>query len=227
MATTYLQLTNRVLNTLNETLLTESTFGTTSDGFANFVKEAINQAIFDVHTQVDVYWPFAWHKTTFNTTIGETEYTPISGATSIQWTSFRIIGDGTSITSSKLKEIDYQVYAENQLSKDEDLETGNYAKPKTVIRSPNNSIIISTCPDSVYEVEYQYYSIPTALSVYSSTTNIPDEFTQIIIDKALYFAYMFRDNLELAQLQQDRYERNVTKMRMILIPQFKSITNLI
>lgn len=224
MTTTYLQLTNRVLQSLNEVTLTESNFGSTSDGFANEVKESINQAIFDIYTEEDIRWPFAWNETTLTTVTGTREYTPIAGASSINWSSFVIQGDGVDISSLKLPLVDWQVYKDKWLISDLDLETDEYSKPQFVVRKPNNGILISPVPDTAYTISYEYYSLPVALSDYDDTTSIPDEYTQLIVDKALYYAYMFRDNIELASMAQQRYEANVNKVRRILIPQFTRIT---
>jgi hypothetical protein len=224
MTTTYLQLTNRVLQALNEVPLTSSNFDNTSDGFANEVKESINQAIFDIYTEEDIKWPFAWSETTFNTVIGTRDYTPLAGVSTINWSSFIILGDGDTISSLKLPQVDWQVYKDKYLSKDLDLDTIDYSKPQFVVRKPNNYILISPTPDQVYTISYEYYSIPSALTVATSTTTIPDEYTQLIVDKALHYAYMFRDNMELASMAQQRYETNVNKVRRILIPQFTRIT---
>lgn len=228
MATTYLQLVNRVLGALNETKLTSSNFATTEDGFANAVKEDINQAIFDVYTEEDIRWSFAWASTTFDTTIGEINYTPLATASTIDWSSFRLVGDGDEIKSNKLKEVEWQVYLNNYYNRDEDTiqeaDTDKYSEPKYIVRKPDNSILLTPVPDQAYTIKYEYYTLPTPLAAYSDTISIPDEFSQIIIDKALHYAYMFRDNLESAQLAQDRYEKNVNKVRRILIPQFKNIS---
>lgn len=226
MTSTYLQLTNRVLQSFNEVQLTSSNFSTTTDGFALEIKEAVNQAIFDVYTEEDIKWPFAWAKATFNCVVGQVEYTPTSGATSIGWSSFRIIGNGTDYNSSKLQEVDYQVYKDRYQAGDEDLTTDEYDVPTKVIRSPGNTILLSTVPDDDYQIQYEYWAMPTALSAHSDTTTIPTEFDQVIVDKALHYGYMFRDNVEQANLAQGRYENNVNKMRRILIPQFTRIVNL-
>lgn len=224
MATTYLQLTNRVLQALNEVTLTEATFGSTSDGFANEVKESINQAIFDIYTEEDIKWPFAWAETTLTTQVGNRNYTAVAGASNIVWTSFTIVGDGSTITSSKLPSVDWQVYSDRYLIQDLDRETTDYSKPTMVVRKPDNTILLSPTPDDEYTVSYEYHSLPTALSTFDDVTSIPDEYTQLIVDKALYYAYMFRDNIELAGMAQQRYESNVNKVRRILIPQFTRIT---
>ncbi len=57
------------------------------------------------------------------------------------------------------------------------------------------------------------------MTLYSDVSLIPTPFDQVIINKALHYAYMFRDNLEEAQLAEQRFEKSIQNMRRILIPQ--------
>jgi hypothetical protein len=229
MALSFLTLTNRVLKAFNEVKLNTSNFGT-ADGFYEEAKDAINQAIFDVHTEEDVKWPWAWGEATFNTVIGEQGNSLSALATVVDWDSFRLLGDDTDpddpITPVDLPSINYHVYRRTYWKRDQELTTDDYTKPNQIVRKPDNSVLVTPVPDKVYTIQYEYYTMPTALVNATDTTIIPDEFEQLIIDKALHYAYMFRDNVEQAALAQKRYEDNVNRVRRILIPQFQNIVTL-
>lgn len=102
---------------------------------------------------------------------------------------------------------------------DQNTDPTGYSTPQFVVRKPDNNITISGPCDRVYTIYYEGYSIPAAMAIYTDTHVIPVAFEQVIIDKAMHYAYMFRDNLEQATLAQKRYEDNINKMRRILIPQ--------
>ena len=72
MATTYLQLTNRVLRELNETELTSSTFAS-SRGIQTAVKDFVNKGIHDIYNEASEI-PLLYARTTQNLTTGDGEY---------------------------------------------------------------------------------------------------------------------------------------------------------
>lgn len=289
MATTYLKLANRVLKALNEVELTASTFATAT-GFHAEVKDAINMAIFDIYTEENNEWPFAWAEVTQDTTAGTQKYTLDSSVTTADWESFRIqrpqvtvssltqtggtatcttssahylvtgdvveiygadqtdyVGSFTAtvtsnteftfsvdsgatspatgtiyvyppITEEFLEIMDYDQYRKCHLENDRNtVNPDQYGKPERVVRTLDNNFILTPKPDKVYPVVYEGFLIPAELSAHDDTISVPDNFIQLIVDKALHYAYMFRDNLEQADYAQDRYEDNVNKARRILI----------
>jgi len=226
MSIDFLTLTNRVLKAFNEVKLNTANFAT-ADGFYEEAKDSINQAIFDIYTEEDTKWPWAWNETTFTTVAGTTEYTIHADASSVDWHSFRLEGDvANDITSDHLSLLDYGTYRRLYWQRDKDTELEERTQPTQVVRKPDNNFIITPVPDQVYTIQYEYYSIPTPLVNYDDTTNIPKEYEQMIIDKALHYAYMFRDNVEQAALANKRYEDNVNKVRRIVIPQFHNVVTL-
>ena len=72
MATTYLQLTNKVLRELNETELTSRTFSS-SRGIQTAVKDFVNKGINDIYNEAAEI-PLLYARTTQNLTTGDSEY---------------------------------------------------------------------------------------------------------------------------------------------------------
>ena len=72
MATTYLQLTNKVLRELNETELTSSTFAS-SRGIQTAVKDFVNKSVHDIYNE-SAEIPALHTRTTQDLTIGDAEY---------------------------------------------------------------------------------------------------------------------------------------------------------
>jgi len=120
--------------------------------------------------------------------------------------------------------INYNTYKDNGLINDINGKApqavpSSFNQPAAVVRMPDNSIILTPVPDRVYTINYYGFTLPAPLVLYTDIPTIPVQFEQVIIDKALHYAYMFRDNVEEAASVLDRYTKNVNKMRRILIPQ--------
>lgn len=229
MALTFLNLTNRVLKAFNEVKLNSSNFGT-ADGFYDEAKDSVNQAIFDIHTEEDVKWPWAWGEATFNTVAGEQANSLTPLAVVVDWNSFRILADDSDpndiVNAVHLPSLEYNVYRRTYWEQDQNTTVDERTIPSQIVRKPDNSVLVTPVPDRVYTIQYEYYTMPSALVNATDTTIIPDAFEQLIVDKALHYAYMFRDNVEQASLAQRRYEDNVNKVRRILIPQFQNVVTL-
>jgi hypothetical protein len=108
---------------------------------------------------------------------------------------------------------------EGYFATDSNMDPSGWTTPKFVVRRPDNNIVLSTPPDRIYSVYYEGFQLPNALAAYNDTSIIPTVFDQVIVNKALYYAYMFRDNSDEAALADDKYNKSVTEMRRILIPQ--------
>lgn len=131
------------------------------------------------------------------------------------------IAKSSTVIQKTLYQMDWDEYIDQRYwDTDQNTDSTGYGTPNHLVRKPDNNIYIGNVPaDRVYTVYYEGYTIPAAMSVYSDTHVIPLPFEQVIADKAMHYAYMFRDNVEEAQLAQTRYEQNIVNMRRILIPQ--------
>ena len=87
---TWLELTNMVLEDLNETVLTSSNFST-SVGIQTVAKTAIQKAINHIITE-EIEWPFNFTAQTQAVTAGTFEYTLPSTYMGIDWETFILVG---------------------------------------------------------------------------------------------------------------------------------------
>jgi len=127
-----------------------------------------------------------------------------------------------TVLQSKLQEKAWDQYtSEKYWDTDQNTDYTGYSLPLFIVRKPDNSLYFGPPANRVYVIYYEGFTLPSALSAYSDTCLIPTPFEQVIIDKALHYAHMFRSDLNSAQLAQTRYEQNIFKMRRILIPQEK------
>lgn len=155
------------------------------------------------------------------TATGSTTFTFSVDSTTVSPATGTVYARSNSIQQKTLKIKDIDSYRDEHYDDDDAaMNTDGYGLPRFVVRKADNNYYLSPVPDRVYTIGYEGFSIPAALSAYTDTCSIPEAFEQVIIDKALHYAYMFRDNLEQAALVDSRYKDNIYKMRRILIPQF-------
>lgn len=221
MSTTFLSLVNDVAGRLNETPLTSGNFATAA-GFYTQIKEAVNSAITDINSD-QFRWPFNYAgQATQVLTIGVQTYTYHSGARDVDLNTFELTRDDSlspPAVNAWLPPIDYDEYAQRYRDIDLAMNSSNYTFPRGVVQTRFiNKYLITPVPDQAYTVTYDYWSDPTALSLYSDTTSVPDNFTNVITDGAMYYAYMFRGALEQAMAAQKNFKDGLSAMRRVYIP---------
>jgi len=225
MAYDYLGLTNRVLRALNEVELTSGTF-TSATGFHSDVKDAVNMAIRDVYQEEDGEWPFAYEAQEQALTVPTsqpfiTEYALDTDIAKVDWETFYIERDDTldpTQDAVRLPFMDYDAWAKERRDEDLNKATTDFGVPNRVVRLLNNKWTVSPVPDQAYTIKFNAFTYPTDLSGSTDVPSIPEAYEQVIVDKALHYAYMFRDNMEQANIANKRYENGVNRMRRQLIP---------
>jgi len=223
MALTYLGLTNRVLRRLNEVQLTSGTFASAS-GFHGQAKEAVNDAVNDILT-AERQWPFLRADGTFNTVAGTYIYAVPADMASIDWGSFWIAKDEPNdISALKLRPIDVEYWEQRLLEQAENATaTSGWNKPEVVFQTKAPAIGLWKVPDQEYTVNYVYWVINEELADYDDETLIPDRYVKVITDGAMWYAYMFRDNIESASKMEKKFKAGVDRMRIELINRSQSM----
>ena len=100
--------------------------------------------------------------------------------------------------------------SENQ----DDADTQNYGEPRFVIRSPDaRKFGVSPIPDKVYRVWFYAWDLPTALSSHGDTIVFPDMYTPVLMARARYYMYQFKDNPQASSFALDDYKKGLRLMR--------------
>jgi hypothetical protein len=76
------------------------------------------------------------------------------------------------------------------------------------------------CPDKDYEIVYEYYRVNAELINPTDVPAIPEVYRNVIIEGAIYHAYMFRSNEQAAVIAKDKFEKGIKNMRTILINRY-------
>ena len=241
MATTYLDLTNELLRELNEVTLTSGTFEG-AVGVQQHVKDSINRAYFDIVTQ-EPQWPFLsvgesgdvdpmYGNVYVETTAGTRFYElkPSSSNItedygSIDWDNFYITtvgvaGETAPYDSQNLRFMtteawkDYRRVSENL----DDADSQQYGMPRSVIRSPDSRKFgLSPIPDKVYRVWFFAWSLPTKLVNSTDSVVFPEMYTSVLLAKARYYIWQFKDNPQAAAFALDDYKKGMRSMRSNLL----------
>lgn len=220
MAYNFLGLVNDVNRRLNEVELTQANFGS-AVGFYATAKDAVNAALREIN-QEQFEWPFN-HVTYEQVLIpGQVRYPFQVGTKSLDMDSFRIKRNSTFGNDTiRLKLISYEEYLDKYVDYEYNTNTGIRATPRYVFRTPSLELGVVPSPDQAYALDYEYYSNPPALSLYSDTPTVPEEFRYVITDGAMIHAHNFRGDNESAELSRKAFEEGVKALRSIYINRYE------
>jgi hypothetical protein len=219
MAYNYLALVNDVNHRLNEVQLTASNF-LTAKGFYSQAKEAVNSALQDINHQ-QFEWPFNYVEKTETLLTGSTRYGFPADAKTIDMDTFRIKGDSTlDVETYKLHIISYEEYLEKFVDQEYTTDTSKLGKPRYVFRAPGLEFGVVPAPDKDYEIIYEYYTTGYQLINPTDVPAIPEIYRHVIIEGAMYYAYMFRSNEQAAVIAKEKFEKGLKNMRTILINRY-------
>lgn len=215
MALTFLDLTNRVLRRLNEVELSTSNFAS-AKGFHAQVKDAVNAAIKDIHNS-EYEWPFNHEEAIIALTPGTASYGLPADQVKIDWESFFIDANPSFNSQPRsLRFIGLDKWRQQFRETDNGL-VAVEGLPRFVTSGQNNTFILSPVPDRAYTLRYEYFKNPVELSAHDDETTIPDTYAGIIVEGAMHYCYMFRENFESAGVAEKRFKKGVGMMRIALI----------
>jgi len=214
MAYTYLDITNEVIARMNEVALTSANFGS-ARGFQVQCKNAVNDAINYVN-QREFGWPFT-HDTHSQTLVaGQTRYNIPADSQSVDYDTFRISKNDTlAVNGITLRIMDYKEYTQKYI--EQETTTGVGAVPIYVFRSPDNNYGLFPYPDKAYELKFEYYKKPTALSAHGDVPTVPEQYRQVVVDGATAYAYQYRGEAQQYGINFSRFEDGIKQMQSILL----------
>ena len=241
MATTFLQLSNEILREMNEVELTAANF-LTSVGIQSHVKDAINRAYFDIVNE-EPQWPFLSagesgnpdpnYGNVYVETVAGTRWYELKPASSsittdygyIDWDNFLattvgVTGEVAPFTIRNLRFTTIEEWKDYlRLSQNQDAaDTQNYGVPDRVIRSPDSrNFGLSPIPDKVYRIFFYAYNQPTELQEHGDTIVFPDTYRSVLIARARYYVYQFKENPQMSAFSLEDYKRGLKLMRMHLM----------
>lgn len=222
MASTYLTLTNKLLRRMNEVEISEADFANTR-GVQTLAKDAILDSIGAIN-QAEYEWPFNAAQHTQVLAVGQEEYSWPSFFKVVDWNTFQIQkNESLGVNNKRLEFIDRDVYFRYQKDKDDDAGASGTSCPDYVFPAHGNGYGVSPSPDKAYTLQFKYYLNNVGLSAFDDQTRIPDSYDNVIIDGALYYMYMFRDNPESAGVTLQIFQQGIKNMQGIFINKYEEV----
>ena len=115
----------------------------------------------------------------------------------------------------KLKPMTYDGYLQGTFRSDVAADDSQFGKPLYVYRTPDHkSFGLSPIPDSDdFTVFFEYYKTHTELSAYNDTMDLPDHYSDVIVNRAKYYLYKLKNDVPMANISNAEYEQGVRRIR--------------
>ena len=196
MAYDFIGLVNDVNRRLNEVELTTANFAT-AQGYYNLTKDAVNASIRHIH-QEEFEWPWNHAEETEILTAGEVRYSMPYDSKTVNMNSFRLKRDDTlNVDTKRLKVLNYEEYLDKHADIEYNSSSDVRGVPQYVVRAPSRELLFVPSPDKAYEVVYEYYTNGVDMDKATDVATIPEPYRHIVVDGAMYYAYVFRVTLSL------------------------------
>ena len=101
----------------------------------------------------------------------------------------------------------------------------NGGVPKFIVRTPDNNYLLYPFPDKQYTIGFDYFTLPTDLSATTDAPSLPEQFRTIIVEGAMYTAYMFRGETQEATIMKDNFEEGIKNMRTLYINRYDYVSS--
>jgi hypothetical protein len=216
---TYLEVINIALRDINEVPINISSFNNVR-GIQAAALEMVNRAYADILNYTKE-WPFLSDaqgtKFEIPTVEDQQEYEFPTEISNVDWDSFFIVSDNKDHTVP-LQTIDQDFYIKN-LKQNDLLPSGEVLRPLFVYRTKNNKGYgLSPIPKGMdYSVSFHAFIKPTLLKFPTQEIIIPERYYNVLISRARYYLWMFRENTELAGYAAQEYERGIRQMYRDLV----------
>lgn len=111
----------------------------------------------------------------------------------------------------------YDYWARTLRQNNFELNVDNFMKPKFITPTLDDQFIVTPIPDQDYALDFTYYAAPAAMSADTDTSDIPERYEHVIIDRAMFYLHTFRGNMETATIVDSRSFKKIDRMRTELI----------
>ena len=177
----------------------------------------MNASIRDVN-QKHFNWPFNHNTDDITLTAGEMRYPLPENAKYTDFDTVRLVSNTTlGVSGLRLKQMSYDEYIDRFIDQEYETDSDNGQAPEYIVRSQDGDIIVAPMPDKAYTIAYEFFMFPADLDNHDDVPTIPFRFKHVIVDGAMYHAYMFRDNLESASIALRKFEDGLKQMRTLLV----------
>lgn len=118
-------------------------------------------------------------------------------------------------TRQNLKFIPIEVWKKfHRESDDSAKDTGVYSQPTKIIMSPDGQKFgVSPLPDKAYRIYFYAWEQAEPFTLHGDEVRFPEQWTSVLLAKARYYIWHFKENIELANLGLEEYRKGIRLMR--------------
>jgi hypothetical protein len=156
------------------------------------------------------------HTTTFGAT-ASTLYITLANGTSTQ-AKVDFINITENVSPQRLQHITYEEFARDYRETDASIDSNSYDTPESVYPTQDGKFGLHPIPDrGNYTVLFEYWTTHTELSDYDDTPTLATRYQDVVVNRAKYYAYMLRGDIEFASMCLNEYAKGIERMRIELI----------
>ena len=99
-------------------------------------------------------------------------------------------------------------------SDDSEKDTATYSKPSRVLMSPDGRKFgLSPLPDKVYRIYFFSWEQIVELTAHSDTILYPEQWVSVLLARARYYVWQFKENTELSAMALQEYNKGIRLMQ--------------
>ena len=190
----------------------------------NRVAGWVNSAWSDIQT-LHTEWEWMRLPVSFTTVAQKGTYTPVqagvvsAGASNLaNWkrNSFRKYPTSIGVSGEMiLPFLDYDTFRDMYLF---GIQRTNYAPPVVFTVDPQKNFLLGNVPDATYVINGEYYSLPQTLVLDADTPQMPSQFHEAIVWKALAHYGMYEAASEAVQRGKEEYKNFLRRLEADQLP---------
>jgi len=101
----------------------------------------------------------------------------------------------------------------------------NGGVPRHIVRTPDNNYILYPFPNKAYTIVFDFFTLPVDLTAVTDVPSLPEQFRTIIVEGAMYTAYMFRGETQEAMVMKTNFEEGIKNMRTLYINRYDYVSS--
>ena len=101
----------------------------------------------------------------------------------------------------------------------------NSGVPRNIVRTPDNNYLLYPFPDKQYTIVFDFFTLPVDLTAVTDVPSLPEQFRTVIVEGAMYTAYMFRGETQEATIMKSNFEEGIKNMRTLYINKYDYVSS--
>jgi hypothetical protein len=123
-----------------------------------------------------------------------------------------------NVSPKRLRYISYDDYIRQYAEKDKANLSTSQAEPKYIYKTQSGKLGLSPVPDrNDYSIIIEYWKEHTELSAHGDIPDLDDRYSDLLVTRSRYYAYMLRSDPEHAMIANKEYEDGLKRLQKDLV----------